>query len=161
MVVGLDNCGKSTLLCALPEVSSRIAKAAKHNGLTVASTLPTPGMQLVQLSMAKRRSDDQSLLKRLFGRQSTVRWQIWDLSGQGKHRPLWSYYSSQVHAIVFVVDLTDPGKGDGDGTLRLTSVDPTPSFTSHHHNTPCRPPRPLSPHPFVLQHASRSLETSW
>mmetsp|Transcript_45357 Transcript_45357/g.91511 ORF Transcript_45357/g.91511 Transcript_45357/m.91511 type:complete len:209 (-) Transcript_45357:328-954(-) len=97
MVVGLDNAGKTTLLSGLKGIREKIERAARAQGLSVVTTLPTPGLQLIEYdTMDSER-----------WRHEQTHWQIWDLSGQGKHRPLWQLYAGQVDGIVFVVDLSD------------------------------------------------------
>ena len=51
------------------------------------STCPTQGVSLVEF------------------RQSRLRWRVWDLSGAGRFRPLWSKYLGHVEGVVFVVDV--------------------------------------------------------
>lgn len=43
---------------------------------------------------------------------SRVRFLFWDLGGQASLRVLWDKYFSEAHAVVWVVDATDPGRFD-------------------------------------------------
>jgi len=86
-MVGLNNAGKSTILCNL---NLRMLEQARGMpNVDQLSTSPTSGVSLVEFS------------------KDGVRWRVWDLSGQGRCRNLWAYYSGHVQAIVYVVDVTD------------------------------------------------------
>jgi ADP-ribosylation factor-like protein 6 len=61
------------------------------------STCPTSGVSLVEFEKER------------------VKWRVWELSGQGRFRNMWTYYSGHVQAIVYVVDVTD---GDRIATAR-------------------------------------------
>ncbi|KAJ8605134.1 hypothetical protein CTAYLR_000461 [Chrysophaeum taylorii] len=100
LLVGLDNAGKSSILCSLPQVRQRLQKFARDHGLDELRVDPTTALQLVKFTMA--RSSHHRLHRR-----AMVNWHVWDMSGEGRARPLWLYYCSLVQAIVFVVDVTD------------------------------------------------------
>ena len=36
-----------------------------------------------------------------------INFTVFDMSGQGKSRPLWEHYYRDAHAVIFVVDSTD------------------------------------------------------
>lgn len=99
MVVGLDNAGKTTLLCNLSGIHEKVEAATLAAGLGAAQTLPTPGMQLVEYQTMT--PSNRGLLDEI------VHWQIWDMSGQGRYRDMWKLYAGQVDGIIYVVDLTD------------------------------------------------------
>ena len=89
LLLGLDNAGKTTLLSAiksifLPTAPSIASKTVPTVGQNVA-TVPLPEMYL----------------------------KIWDVGGQHSLRRLWQSYYRSCHAIVFVVDSTDIGDGNG------------------------------------------------
>ncbi|GMH66498.1 hypothetical protein TL16_g04448 [Triparma laevis f. inornata] len=115
LLCGLNNSGKTTLLCNLS--TDFIEKVGKE--VEQVSTCPTVGVSLVE-----------------FGQRigSRVNWRVWDMSGQvrthlltlfhsllvsnsstcnrstahtGRFRNLWSYYSGHVQGLVYVVDITD------------------------------------------------------
>ena len=81
MVVGLDNAGKTTLLCNLSGIHEKVEAATLAAGLGAAQTLPTPGMQLVEYQTMT--PSNRGLLDEI------VHWQIWDMSGQGRYRDMW------------------------------------------------------------------------
>ncbi|GMH80324.1 hypothetical protein TrLO_g10526 [Triparma laevis f. longispina] len=88
LLCGLNNSGKTTLLCNLS--TDFIEKVGEE--VEQVSTCPTVGVSLVE-----------------FGQRigSRVNWRVWDMSGQGRFRNLWSYYSGHVQGLVYVVDITD------------------------------------------------------
>lgn len=89
LLVGLDNSGKSTLLSNLSPSLLSVARSMSEHGVTQASTSPTSGLSLVEFV------------------HDRAKWRVWDMSGQGRFRPLWAYYVGHVQAIIFVVDITD------------------------------------------------------
>lgn len=86
LLVGLNNSGKSTLLCNL---HPKLLDAGRRMETEQLSTCPTAGVSLVEF------------------RHHLVSWRVWDLSGQGRFRPLWIYYISHVQGLVFCVDVSD------------------------------------------------------
>ena len=87
LLVGLNNSGKTTLLCNL--VSKMLDYARDMENVEQISTCPTPGLSLVEFQ------------------QGRIKWRVWDMSGQGRFRNLWAYYSGHVQGIAFCVDVTD------------------------------------------------------
>lgn len=100
LLVGLDNAGKTSLLCCVPPVRAKLAKWMEYNGVEELFTAPTTSMQLVTFKQARTG-------QHRCHRRAIVSWRIWDMSGQGRYRPLWMSYCSQVQAVIFVVDVTD------------------------------------------------------
>ena len=100
LLVGLDNAGKTTILCSLSPVRRKLEKWAKAHDMEELCTAPTCSQQLVTFCMA--RSSQHRCHRR-----AIVSWRVWDMSGQGRHRNLWMNYCSQVQAVIFVVDVTD------------------------------------------------------
>lgn len=101
--MGLDNAGKSSILCSVPQVKQRLAKYLEKNSRDDGQQLrvePTSALQLVKFSMT--RSSQHRCHRR-----ATIQWHVWDVSGQGMYRPLWSYFCSLAQAVIFVVDVTD------------------------------------------------------
>ncbi|GMI37079.1 hypothetical protein TeGR_g9776 [Tetraparma gracilis] len=95
MMVGLNNSGKSTILCNLN--LDMLEYARDMENIEQVSTCPTSGVSLVEFEKER------------------VKWRVWELSGQGRFRNMWTYYSGHVQAIVYVVDVTD---GDRIATAR-------------------------------------------
>mmetsp|Transcript_17016 Transcript_17016/g.22074 ORF Transcript_17016/g.22074 Transcript_17016/m.22074 type:complete len:128 (+) Transcript_17016:74-457(+) len=95
LVVGLDGCGKTTLITNLKGVQERCLFEAQQ---TSCQTLPTSVLQLIEY---QTRDFDRNM------RPERCSWQIWDMSGQGKYRQLWHLYAGQVDGIIFVIDLCD------------------------------------------------------
>mmetsp|Transcript_22329 Transcript_22329/g.26871 ORF Transcript_22329/g.26871 Transcript_22329/m.26871 type:complete len:262 (+) Transcript_22329:156-941(+) len=100
LMVGLDGAGKTSLLCALPQVHERLRRYAEREGVDNVAVYPTTGMQLVEITMARSSH-------RRYCQKTQIKWRIWDMSGQGRYRSLWMYYCNLVHAVVFVVDAND------------------------------------------------------
>jgi GTPase SAR1 family protein len=100
LLVGLDNAGKTSILCALPPVRRKLERFAIRHDREELCTAPTCSQSLVTFTM--QRSSQHRCHRR-----AIVSWRIWDMSGQGRHRPLWMSYCSQVQAVIFVVDVTD------------------------------------------------------
>lgn len=100
LLIGLDNSGKSSILCSLPQVRERLERFARRHRREELRIEPTTALQLVKFEMTR------SSYRRCH-RRAMVCWHVWDMSGQGRYRPLWMYYCSLVQAIVFVVDVTD------------------------------------------------------
>jgi len=100
LLVGLDDAGKTSILCALPEVRRQLRRFAEAHDIDEFHTAPTTGLQLIKVAMARGH-------RKGCRRRSIVRWDIWDMSGQGRYRPLWMYYCTLVQAIIYVIDVTD------------------------------------------------------
>lgn len=81
VVVGLDSAGKTSLLYRL-----KLKEFVE--------TIPTKGfnMEKVKLSVGGSRA---------------INFQVWDVGGQEKLRPLWKSYTRRTDGIVFVVDSTE------------------------------------------------------
>lgn len=99
LIVGLDGSGKTTLVANLRGVQEKCLSEAQGMGMKNCRTLPT---SVLQLCTYNSRDFDRNM------RPERIQWQVWDMSGQGKHRPLWHLYSGQVDGIVFVIDMCDP-----------------------------------------------------
>ncbi|CAM9233853.1 unnamed protein product [Ascophyllum nodosum] len=84
LVIGLDNAGKTSILCHL----ANVAKANK-GVVDRVETAPTIGVQMVEF------------------RRQNVHWVAWDMSGQGRYRDIWPLHASRVNGVIFVVDVTD------------------------------------------------------
>ncbi len=109
LMVGLDDAGKSSVLSALPQVRDRMKRYVARrpqNDDTLSRPLfiqPTTDLQLVELTMWR-----ESHSGRCFTLPSAVHWRIWDLSGQGRHRPLWfKFCRHDLDAVIWVVDASD------------------------------------------------------
>lgn len=100
LLVGLDHAGKSSILCSLPQVRERLRMFAQQHNRDVLRIEPTTALQLVKFTMTR------SMHHRCH-RRANIYWHVWDMSGQGRYRPLWMYYCSLVQAIIFVVDISD------------------------------------------------------
>uniref|UniRef100_UPI00358FB852 ADP-ribosylation factor 6-like n=1 Tax=Myxine glutinosa TaxID=7769 RepID=UPI00358FB852 len=77
LMLGLDAAGKTTVLYRL------------KLGNTVQTTIPTVGFNVETVSYKK------------------FRFNVWDVGGQDKIRPLWRHYYTGTQALIFVVDSTD------------------------------------------------------
>ncbi len=88
LILGLDDAGKTTFL-----------EQTKHlyAGLSPPSSLkipPTVGLNIGKLDVVGSR----------------VRFLFWDLGGQASLRVLWDKYYSESHAVIWILDSTDPGR---------------------------------------------------
>ncbi|KAJ3607653.1 hypothetical protein NHX12_024704 [Muraenolepis orangiensis] len=83
VVVGLDSAGKTSLLYRLK------LQEFVH-------TIPTRGFNTERIQVA------------VGGRSRAVRFQVWDVGGQEKLRPLWRSYTRRTDGLVFVVDSGEP-----------------------------------------------------
>eukprot|EP00878_Enallax_costatus_P039802 GHUV01045718.1.p1 GENE.GHUV01045718.1~~GHUV01045718.1.p1 ORF type:complete len:213 (+),score=26.65 GHUV01045718.1:291-929(+) len=107
LVLGLDNAGKTTILCKTPVLLLCVAVGVVQqmsctNGaqfLTlfadrlqvgeVVSTIPTIGFNVETVSY------------------KNIKFQVWDLGGQTSIRPYWRCYYPNTQAIIYVVDSSD------------------------------------------------------
>ncbi|XP_068439119.1 ADP-ribosylation factor-like protein 4D [Clinocottus analis] len=82
VVIGLDSAGKTSLLYRL-----KLKEFVK--------TIPTKGFntEKIKVSVAPSRS---------------INFQVWDVGGQEKLRPLWKSYTRRTDGLVFVVDAAEP-----------------------------------------------------
>lgn len=81
VVIGLDLAGKTSLLYRL-----KLREFVK--------TIPTKGFNMEKIKVA-------------IGSSRSITFQIWDVGGQEKLRPLWKSYTRRMDGIVFVVDSTE------------------------------------------------------
>ena len=70
-------------------MNPKILNLARDMEVPQLSTSPTSGIALVEFA------------------KDSKKWRIWDMSGQGRYRDLWTYYCGHVQAIIYVVDVTD------------------------------------------------------
>eukprot|EP00520_Triparma_pacifica_P010725 CAMPEP_0118655010 /NCGR_PEP_ID=MMETSP0785-20121206/12695_1 /TAXON_ID=91992 /ORGANISM="Bolidomonas pacifica, Strain CCMP 1866" /LENGTH=212 /DNA_ID=CAMNT_0006547709 /DNA_START=1 /DNA_END=636 /DNA_ORIENTATION=- len=87
LLCGLNHAGKTTLVCNM--TPSMLDHARGMENIDQVSTCPTPGLSLVEFA------------------QGRIKWRVWDMSGQGRFRNLWAYYSGHVQGIIFVIDVMD------------------------------------------------------
>ncbi|KAL2428816.1 hypothetical protein ABEF95_008024 [Exophiala dermatitidis] len=106
ILLGLDNAGKTTLLSQIKAMYNTAADpSAGQTGdappsETAGNTVPTVGQNVATIDLP-----DMYL-------------KIWDVGGQMSLRRLWTSYYKSAHAVVFVLDSTDLGNGELDGTPR-------------------------------------------
>ncbi|PWA21448.1 hypothetical protein CCH79_00003316 [Gambusia affinis] len=81
VVIGLDSAGKTSLLYRL-----KLKEFVK--------TIPTKGFNTEKIKVA-------------VGASRATNFQVWDVGGQEKLRPLWKSYTRRTDGIVFVVDSTE------------------------------------------------------
>lgn len=81
VVIGLDSAGKTSLLYRL-----KLKEFVK--------TIPTKGFNTEKIKVA-------------VGTSRAITFQVWDVGGQEKLRPLWKSYTRRTDGIVFVVDSTE------------------------------------------------------
>lgn len=81
VVIGLDSAGKTSLLYRL-----KLKEFVK--------TIPTKGFNTEKIKVA-------------VGTSRAINFQVWDVGGQEKLRPLWKSYTRRTDGIVFVVDSTE------------------------------------------------------
>ncbi|XP_034415005.1 ADP-ribosylation factor-like protein 4D [Cyclopterus lumpus] len=81
VVVGLDSAGKTSLLYRL-----KLKEFVK--------TIPTKGFNTEKIKVS-------------VGPSRTTNFQVWDVGGQEKLRPLWKSYTRRTDGMVFVVDSTE------------------------------------------------------
>ncbi|XP_014275835.1 ADP-ribosylation factor 6-like [Halyomorpha halys] len=77
LMLGLDSAGKTTILQKLRRPGEPMA------------TIPTVGFNVETLTFRN------------------VNFNVWDIGGQGKIRPLWRHYFTGTQALIFVVDCAD------------------------------------------------------
>ncbi|XP_046887926.1 ADP-ribosylation factor-like protein 4D [Hypomesus transpacificus] len=81
VVIGLDSAGKTSLLYRL-----KLKEFVK--------TIPTKGFNTEKIKVA-------------VGSSRAISFQVWDVGGQEKLRPLWKSYTRRTDGMVFVVDSTE------------------------------------------------------
>lgn len=81
VVVGLDSAGKTSLLYRL-----KLKEFVK--------TIPTKGFNTEKIKV-------------VVGASRSINFQVWDVGGQEKLRPLWKSYTRRTDGMVFVVDSTE------------------------------------------------------
>ncbi|XP_054608402.1 ADP-ribosylation factor-like protein 4D [Dunckerocampus dactyliophorus] len=81
VVIGLDSAGKTSLLYRL-----KLKEFVE--------TIPTKGFNTEKVKVA-------------VGGSRTVTFQVWDVGGQEKLRPLWKSYTRRTDGLVFVVDASE------------------------------------------------------
>ncbi|KAJ3334087.1 hypothetical protein HDU76_011611 [Blyttiomyces sp. JEL0837] len=86
IILGLDNAGKTTLLERIKATYTG-AKA-----LAPSKVGPTVGLNIGKIEVGR------------------IRLNFWDLGGQSELRRLWDKYYSESHAIVYVIDSSDPDR---------------------------------------------------
>ncbi|CEP14333.1 hypothetical protein [Parasitella parasitica] len=84
LIIGLDNAGKTTLLERIKSIFMGVA------GLDPDKIAPTVGLNIGKVDIKSSRIN------------------FWDLGGQKDLQSIWERYYTECHAIVFVVDSTDP-----------------------------------------------------
>ncbi|KAI8069116.1 ADP-ribosylation factor family-domain-containing protein [Gilbertella persicaria] len=88
LIIGLDNAGKTTLLERIKSIYMGIA------GLDPDKIAPTVGLNIGKVNIKSSKIN------------------FWDLGGQKDLQSIWERYYSECHAIVFVVDSTNPVRLD-------------------------------------------------
>ena len=94
VILGLDSAGKSTFLYQLKF----------HQYI---STTPTIGFNYEKIRFAPSSDGDSRNVSESVAAAQGVTFDIWDVGGQDKVRPLWRSYSRSTDGIFFVVDSCD------------------------------------------------------
>ncbi|RXH78798.1 hypothetical protein DVH24_002316 [Malus domestica] len=93
LVLGLDNAGKTTILCAISlpfcVFFLRFCEVDRLQMGEVVSTIPTIGFNVETVQY------------------NNIKFQVWDLGGQTSIRPYWRCYFPNTQAIIYVVDSSD------------------------------------------------------
>ena len=87
LMIGLDHAGKTTVLEKIKGMYSDLP------GMDPDKILPTVGLNVGKLDFS-----------------SSIKLIVWDLGGQLGLRNIWDKYFSDCHAILYVVDSTNPGR---------------------------------------------------
>ncbi|KAM7189842.1 ADP-ribosylation factor family domain containing protein [Naviculisporaceae sp. PSN 640] len=82
LMLGLDAAGKTTILYTLKLKDDKV------------TTIPTVGFNVETVNM------------------KNVKFNVWDVGGQDKIRPLWRHYYSGTQGLIFVVDSADRNRVD-------------------------------------------------
>lgn len=85
LMLGLDNAGKTSKLVVLTIAILYKLKFHENNSLTV----PTIGFNVECITY------------------KNIKFNVWDVGGQNKIRPLWRHYFTGTKALIFVVDCSD------------------------------------------------------
>ncbi|XP_028991371.1 ADP-ribosylation factor-like protein 4D [Betta splendens] len=99
VVVGLDSAGKTSLLYRL-----KLKEFVK--------TIPTKGFNTEKIKVS-------------VGASRSITFQVWDVGGQEKLRPLWKSYTRRTDGIVFVVDAAEPERME-EAKVELHRISRTP-----------------------------------
>ncbi|KAG7263182.1 hypothetical protein CRUP_035760 [Coryphaenoides rupestris] len=96
VVVGLDSAGKTSLLYRL--------KLREF-----VNTIPTKGFNTEKVKVVVGGASSSSTGRGIGGGGgAVVSFQVWDVGGQEKLRPLWRSYTRRTDGMVFVVDASEP-----------------------------------------------------
>lgn len=93
LIVGLDNAGKTSFYEQMKRLGNPQTKNVPLSSLPAPSTIPTVGLNVVKVPVRRG-----------------VSLQIWDLGGQSSLRELWTSYTEDAHAVVFMIDSSDHGR---------------------------------------------------
>ncbi|XP_067100562.1 ADP-ribosylation factor-like protein 4D [Osmerus mordax] len=105
VVIGLDSAGKTSLLYRL-----KLKEFVK--------TIPTKGFNTEKIKVA-------------VGGSRAISFQVWDVGGQEKLRPLWKSYTRRTDGMVFVVDSTEVERME-EAKVELHKI----TRTSENHGVP-------------------------
>ena len=152
LILGLDNAGKTTILCACCGCWSCVGRALprsapqgrpqeltprSHHPVHLPPTCPTPTARPAPpLPPADRLQVDEPVttvptigfnVETLS--YKNIKFQVWDLGGQTSIRPYWRCYYPNTDAIIFVVDSTDVERLELSKTelFQLLEVRPGPA----------------------------------
>lgn len=91
LILGLDNAGKTTILCMLLFIIHYIDKMQLGE---VQNVVPTVGFNVEYVQY------------------ENINFQVWDIGGQYEIRPYWRCYYPKTNAVVFTVDSSDKDRID-------------------------------------------------
>jgi len=156
LILGLDNAGKTTILCASAgrvAAHRRAAASQRAARLAATTTPPLPALTTTCLPLAPRarradrlQVDEPVTTVPTIGfnvetlRYKNIKFQVWDLGGQTSIRPYWRCYYPNTDAIIFVVCVMCRARRPPRGFPLLS----TPLFTPRAlRAAPARLPPPL------------------
>ncbi|XP_076018053.1 ADP-ribosylation factor-like protein 6 [Genypterus blacodes] len=95
LCLGLDNCGKTTIINQLkPANHSNLLGPLSHEWKHASQTRAQDIVPTIGLNIEKFKS-------------SSLSFTVFDMSGQSRYRNLWEHYYKESHAIIFVIDSGD------------------------------------------------------